>query len=590
MAKLPGVSRPQPRSTEAELALSRARTEARLNDLFTHRGDRSPGDPRSSPTRRPPIEVRWAAELIGVPDPSDAAPDAPEAALDIAADPADAPEAALDIAADPADAPEAATSAGLADAGGQVNRARSIDAAGGPAPVQSRAATAPVAETRSRVESEGSPVTEDDGLATAPLQSGDNVGRPIVDEMIPAAGVESGIQLRLDPEPLEAPMVAVGPGVPPARSDGLPGILEEPVFVAAEPSREVEGSDVAIPVGLALPAAISEDPAQAPPAPARRRAPKAGAASKPAPAGARTSKTADATKRAPARVPSGRHPGRVAAPAKAEAAKAAPAKAAPAKAQAAKAEMPRTVAPASCPYCARLLDPPPASSRLCPRCRQRIVVKSVDGRVVYLTEAAIAVFEAERRKAANAGRYARERQRWLKLAVAAGAPERRAARIGSAALSEEAVEGARQLYLGTVDSAFQAAKREQRWEDASRIRRDQAVALYRLAGSPVPPPEDVLALHREAVAAELRGLGKIVRDAELVGGECCAACRADAGGVFAIAKELAAPRLPHEGCPRGLCRCRWDLSNRDRELVLRYLRRRPRPGARAGSAGHEPRA
>ena len=42
-----------------------------------------------------------------------------------------------------------------------------------------------------------------------------------------------------------------------------------------------------------------------------------------------------------------------------------------------------------CPYCALLLDPPPESSRRCPRCRERIIVKRVDGRAIYLTEAAV---------------------------------------------------------------------------------------------------------------------------------------------------------------------------------------------------------
>ena len=68
---------------------------------------------------------------------------------------------------------------------------------------------------------------------------------------------------------------------------------------------------------------------------------------------------------------------------------------------------PSTIAPApaaisvSCPYCARLLEPPPASSRACPRCRMRIVVKHLDGRAVYLAADVVPVFESERRRAAS---------------------------------------------------------------------------------------------------------------------------------------------------------------------------------------------
>ena len=235
---------------------------------------------------------------------------------------------------------------------------------------------------------------------------------------------------------------------------------------------------------------------------------------------------------------------------------------------------------ALCPYCALLLQPPPSANRRCPRCRQQIVVKHVEGRTAYLTEAAIAIFDAERRKVSDSGRLTREREKWLKLAIAAGAPAQKAGRMASVQLSGDVVDAARELYLATVDRAFQAAKRDHSWDDAARIRRDQAAALHRLAGSPLPPRDDLLVLYREGVAAELRGLAEIVRDAELVSAMCCDACRADSGRISAISKELSAPRLPHEGCPKVFCRCTWDLATRDRELVLRYLRRRPRAGSR----------
>ena len=229
---------------------------------------------------------------------------------------------------------------------------------------------------------------------------------------------------------------------------------------------------------------------------------------------------------------------------------------------------------AFCPYCALLLEPPPASSRRCLRCRQRIIVKRVEGHAVYLTEAAVLVFEAERQRVASAGRLARERERWLRLAAAAGAPAERTSRLAAASLSEKAVDAARRLYVTTVDRAFRAAKRDHAWETASRIRRDQAAVLYRVAGSPLPPPADVIATYREGVAAELRGVAEVSRDAEMVSAACCDVCRADDRRIFRIAHQMRVPRLPHEGCPRGLCRCGWDLAARDRTTMRRYLRRR----------------
>jgi hypothetical protein len=239
------------------------------------------------------------------------------------------------------------------------------------------------------------------------------------------------------------------------------------------------------------------------------------------------------------------------------------------------------VATAACPYCGLLLQPPPVSSRRCERCQQRIVVKHVEGRTVYLTEAALVVFEAQRRRQASSGRFIRERARWLKLAEAAAAPPERIARLAAALPSEDGVAAARTLYMSTVDRAFRAAKRNHEWETASRIRRKQAADLYRIAGSPMPPPADLVALFREGVTAELRGIAELCRSAELVSASCCDVCRADDRRILRISVELREPRLPHEGCPRGFCRCGWALAARDRTAIRRYIRRGPRTEPRA---------
>jgi hypothetical protein len=130
-------------------------------------------------------------------------------------------------------------------------------------------------------------------------------------------------------------------------------------------------------------------------------------------------------------------------------------------------------------------------------------VKHIEGRAVYLTEAAVPVFVAERRRIAASGRLTRERERWLRLAAAAGAPAQSQARLAAARLSEGAVDAARTLYLTTVDRAFRAARRDHDWEAASRIRREKASVFYRVAGSPLPPPADLVTMFREGVVAEL---------------------------------------------------------------------------------------
>ncbi len=238
------------------------------------------------------------------------------------------------------------------------------------------------------------------------------------------------------------------------------------------------------------------------------------------------------------------------------------------------ATKPSSTAVAHCPYCATLLDPAPTANRRCERCRHRIMVKKVNGAAVYLTEAALQVFDAERKRVSNLARWTKERDRWLRLAAAVGAPEERGAQLAKARLTNEVVETSRKLFVNTSDRAFWAARAKQDWVAAGRLRREKAVALHAGAGSPLPPSDEVIAIYREGVAAELRGISGIARDAELVGVNCCDACKADEGTVVRIARELKAPRLPHAGCPRGLCRCHWDLAEKDRLTVRRYLRRR----------------
>jgi hypothetical protein len=191
--------------------------------------------------------------------------------------------------------------------------------------------------------------------------------------------------------------------------------------------------------------------------------------------------------------------------------------------------------------------------------------------VVHLTEAALAVFDAERERAANIERCTVERRKWLDLARSAGAPTYRIERLERAVASEEAVEAARAFYVATVDHAVSEALRRELWEVAARHRRDQANAVHRLAGRQLPPGAEVRELYREAARIELRGIAAMARTAAVVGSRCCDVCRADDGATHRIAGELRAARLPHQGCTRGVCRCRWDLSPHDVRTVQRYL-------------------
>jgi hypothetical protein len=185
------------------------------------------------------------------------------------------------------------------------------------------------------------------------------------------------------------------------------------------------------------------------------------------------------------------------------------------------------------------------------------VVRRTGGRTVYLTEAAVEVFEAERRREAEEAAWESARTRWLRLAREVGAPEEKRRRIASRPSSVDAVDRARTLYLATSSRAIRAAVRARDWVAAGRLGRDQAAALHREAGAGPDLADDVRAIHAEAMRAFLHALDGTGGRAEIVGGRCCAACRRDDGKVFPIADELAGARLPHQGCPRGLCPCEW---------------------------------
>lgn len=244
---------------------------------------------------------------------------------------------------------------------------------------------------------------------------------------------------------------------------------------------------------------------------------------------------------------------------------------------------PTVVTLGSCPYCGLTLDPPPQRTRLCPRCRRRIVVRRSEDRTIYLTEAAVEVFESVRHREIDEQTWTRQRREWLGLARSAGASAERRRRLAAAPLNAATVASCRTLYLGAADRAVRAARRDKRWDDLARIRRRQAAALFEEAGGSAPPSDEVVALHQDAVRATLRALAAVSRDAELVGASCCPACRADDERIFRIADELRTPRLPHAECPRGLCGCDWWPALR--KPALKSRRRRASTSAASHRGG-----
>jgi hypothetical protein len=141
---------------------------------------------------------------------------------------------------------------------------------------------------------------------------------------------------------------------------------------------------------------------------------------------------------------------------------------------------------AYCPYCATILQPPPTSDRRCSECKQQIVVRHIDDRTVWLTEAVLPVFEAERRRIADLERWTVSRAHWLDLALTIGAPKGKVAKAAEEVPSEAKVSAARDLYLSSVDRSFATAARDDQWAVAARIRFAEALVLFDFAGAPIP--------------------------------------------------------------------------------------------------------
>jgi hypothetical protein len=224
------------------------------------------------------------------------------------------------------------------------------------------------------------------------------------------------------------------------------------------------------------------------------------------------------------------------------------------------APTPPALASQTCPYCAVAIDPPPTRNRRCPSCRQPIVVRRIDGRSVLLTTDVVGIFDRERQRSVDELRWTSARAGWLRLAATVNANPVRAAKLGQRKISPGAVEDARALYLAAADDAARTSRVAKRWPNVSRIRRQQATALFNAAGKPVPVPNAIAGVRREAMIAELRALAVHYKGAELISSGCCRICRADDGHVFVIADELRARRLPHAGCSKGLCACDWWLA------------------------------
>ncbi len=208
-------------------------------------------------------------------------------------------------------------------------------------------------------------------------------------------------------------------------------------------------------------------------------------------------------------------------------------------------------------------------------------MRRLEGRTVLLTEAALDVFKAERRRTAEELAGTEARERWLRLAHGVNASPDRSAKLAAAPISSDVVAACRTLYLAAAERVIKSARRDGRWGDVGRIRREQAKALHEESGAASPPSDEIAELYREGMVAVLRSLLPLAKEAELVGAKCCRTCRSEDGRTFRIVDEVRLRRLPHASCPLGLCGCDWWPAMAEPKRP----RRRARSGAKAKPAG-----
>lgn len=204
-----------------------------------------------------------------------------------------------------------------------------------------------------------------------------------------------------------------------------------------------------------------------------------------------------------------------------------------------------------CPYCFQRLDETPRSRDRCPSCDRTFWVGSgPDGALLLLRDTDLA---------SHTARWSQhhERARW--------------SRIAEPFVDADAFAA---LEIELADEGLPNSPRDVFWTAADRalgpivasgrldIVRDAYATMARAAyeeGDLGSPSDRALEFAREAARAQLRlfGSGRV-----MIGAAC--ACDACAGsvGIVEVARELVAPRLPHEECRSGWCPCEYRPAGR----------------------------
>ena len=203
--------------------------------------------------------------------------------------------------------------------------------------------------------------------------------------------------------------------------------------------------------------------------------------------------------------------------------------------------------PVSCPACGVKLDPPPSSSRNCPHCDAKVVVRKERGQAFFLTEE-----QDQERKKQKANE--RELERCLAEANL----------IGCSDADFERTTGELRKEWGKDPSPGDVF-----WRLANSTAMEQAVAndfrraalTYRqMADHVCAEGKDWSVTAHEGVLYELREASKYTEASTVMSLQTCGCdvCAADTRKI-SLAQALTNPQLPHEGCVNPPCTCGFEL-------------------------------
>ena len=202
--------------------------------------------------------------------------------------------------------------------------------------------------------------------------------------------------------------------------------------------------------------------------------------------------------------------------------------------------------PVACPYCGTVLDTPPKSSRKCPACRDKMVVRTrrSDGAKLYLTENDAKVFDAERKADAF-------RNKAIRAAADIGMDQTAFERTEKELLAKSPGYGPGDVFWALANKLLANQMRSGDWHGLSMTYFHQALWLHN-EGRPYArlKVEAQKALAQSYVA-------RLDRQELQIDARCCPNCNKFNGRIYPIERAINEWPVPVDECTNGWCLCTW---------------------------------